>query len=119
MPAIDINRLDRRFSAVIAGRGLRVSEWSASIMQFERLSARSAVSDAKQSGIWENKFDDRSRECRVLASGAKLDADIDVSALSARLRCLRNLHFEDGRIPIDSRFEELPRGLFQLSDMLE
>jgi hypothetical protein len=50
-PAIDIRRLERRFRAVMAGRGFRVNEWSESIMQFDRFSARKAVSDAKQSGI--------------------------------------------------------------------
>jgi hypothetical protein len=44
---------------------------------------------------------------------------MDVRLLSARLRCLRNLHFDGGKIPIDRRFEELPRGLCQLSDRLE
>jgi len=88
-------------------------------MQLERLRARSAVNEAKQSGICENKFDERSSECNVLASGVKLVIDIEVSPLSARLKCLRNLHFEDGRIPIDNRFDELPRGLCQLSDILD
>ena len=88
-------------------------------MQLERFKARRAVSEAKQSGICEKRFDDRSREWSVLARGARLAADIEVRPLSARLRCLRNLHFDDGSMPIDSRFEELPRGLCQPSDMLE
>ncbi len=88
-------------------------------MQFERLSARRAVRDAKQSGICENKFAERSSEWRVLANGAKLAADIEVRPLSARLRCLRNLHFDEGRIPMERRFDELLRGLCHPSDMLE
>jgi hypothetical protein len=55
----------------------------------------------------------------VLANGAKLDAEIEVIPLSARLRCLRNLHFDNGSIPIESRFEELPLVLCHPSDMLE
>lgn len=88
-------------------------------MQLDKLSARRAVSEAKQSGICENKLDERSKECSVFAKGVKLEADIDVSPLSARLKCLRNLHFEGGNIPIDNKFDELPRELCQLSDMLE
>jgi hypothetical protein len=55
----------------------------------------------------------------VFANGAKLEAEIEVIPLSARLRCLRNLHFDDGSIPIESRFEELPLELCHPSDMLE
>ena len=54
-----------------------------------------------------------------MASGARLAAAIDVRPLSARLRCLRNLHFDDGNMPTVSRFDELPRGFCQDSDMLE
>ena len=88
-------------------------------MQLERLRARRAVSDARQSGICTKRFDERSREWRVFARGAKLAADIEVRPLSARLRCLRNLHFEEGKTPMERRFEELPRGLCQFSDILE
>jgi hypothetical protein len=88
-------------------------------MQLDRLSARNAVSEARQSGICENKFDERSSECSVFAKGTKLVPDIDVRPLSARLRCFRKRHLEDGNIPIDSKFEELPRGLCHPSDMLE
>lgn len=88
-------------------------------MQFDKLRARSAVKEARQSGIWEKRFDDRSRECNVLANGARLDADMDVRPLSARLRCFKNLHLDEGNIPIDSRFEELLLGLCHPSDMLE
>ncbi len=46
-------------------------------MQFDRFNARSAVKEARQSGIWEKRFDDKSRECSVLANGARLDADME------------------------------------------
>jgi len=55
----------------------------------------------------------------VSAKGARLEEDIEVIPLSARLRCLRNLHFDGGSIPMESRFEELPLGLCHASDMLE
>ena len=55
----------------------------------------------------------------MLANGARLDASIDVRPLSARLRCLRKRHLEGGRIPIEGRFDELPRVLCQPSDILE
>ena len=103
----------------MAGSGFLVSEWRESIMQLDRLSARSEVSDARQSGICAKRFDERSREWRVFAKGVRLAADIEVRPLSARLRCLRNLHFEDGKMPMERRFEELPRGLCQFSDILE
>ena len=88
-------------------------------MQWERLRARSAVRDARESGICENKFADRSREFRVFASGVRPVADIDVSELSAKLRCLRNRHLVDGNMPIDMMLELLPRGLYQVSEVLE
>jgi hypothetical protein len=88
-------------------------------MQLERFKARNAVREAKQSGICEKRFEDRSREWRVLANGARLAAEIEVRLLSARLRCFKNLHFEEGNMPIDSRLDELPRGLCQPSDILE
>lgn len=88
-------------------------------MQLERLRARKAVRDARESGICENKFEDRSRELRVLASGARPAAEIDVSELSARLRCLRNRHLVDGRMPVGKMLELLPLGLYQVSDVLE
>lgn len=103
----------------MAGKGHLVSECNDSIMQLERLRALKAVKEAKQSGIWTNRLEDKSREWRVLANGARLVAEMEVRPLSARLRCFKNLHFEDGKIPIDNKLEELPRGLFQLSDILE
>jgi hypothetical protein len=80
-------------------------------MQFERLSARREVRVARLSGISVKRFVERSRDCRVLAKGAMLVAGICVRALSARLRCLRNLHLVEGNQPIDKRFDELPRGV--------
>lgn len=102
----------------MAGSGLRVKECSASIIQLERFNALRAVRDAKQSGICVNRFADKSSECKVLTSGAKLVAEIAVNELSAKLRCFKNLHLVLGNIPA-SKFEELPLGLVQLSDMLE
>lgn len=87
-------------------------------MQLERLRARSAVRDARQSGICAKRFEERSRECSVLARGARPAADTDVKPLSAKLRCLRNLHFEDGSIPAARRFDEL-RELCHPSERLE
>jgi hypothetical protein len=111
MPAIDARRFDLKFKAVMAGSGLRVKECKESIIQLERLRARNAVSDARQSGICEKRFADKSNEWRVLARGAKLSADIDVSELSARLRCLRKRHLDDGSAPVARRLELLPRRL--------
>jgi hypothetical protein len=111
--------LDLKFNAVIAGRGFLVRECNELIIQLERFRALSAVKEARQSGICWKRFEDRSREWRVLANGAKLASDIDVRPLSARLRYLRNLHFEDGMMPIESRFEELPLELCQPSEALE
>jgi hypothetical protein len=119
MPANEIKRLDLRFRAVMAGNGFRVNECRESIMQFERFNARRAVNDARESGICAKRFDERSREFRVLASGTKPVAEMVVRELSARLRCLRNRHFVDGRMPIDSKVELLPRGLYHVSDVLE
>lgn len=92
---------------MIAGRGFRDRLCRESIIQFERLRALSEVKEARLSGTSVNRFDDKSREWRVLAKGDRLVALIVVNELSARLRCLRNLHFVTGRIPRASRFEEL------------
>ena len=62
MPARDWSLLARKLRDVIAGSGLRVSEWSESIMQFERFNARKAVSVATLSGTWLKRFDDKSKE---------------------------------------------------------
>jgi hypothetical protein len=80
-------------------------------MQLERLRARRQDRVAKLSGISTNKLADKSSDCSVLASGARLVAEMFVSALSARLRCLRNRHLVAGNQLRDSRFEELPRGV--------
>jgi len=77
-------------------------------MQFERLRARNAVSVARESGTSVNRFEERSSECKTFASGARLAAAMEVSELSDRLRCLRNLHFDAGTIPMLKRFDELP-----------
>jgi len=118
-PAIDIKRFDRRFRAVMAGRGFRVREWRESIIQFERLRARRAVREARQSGICAKRLEERSRECKVLARGTRLFGDMDVRLLSAKLRCLRKRHLDEGSMPMARRLDELPRGLCHPSDMLE
>jgi hypothetical protein len=82
-------------------------------MQLERFKARREVSVARLSGISVKRLVERSRDCRVLANGAMLAAVMCVRALSARLRCLKNLHFVDGNQPIDRRLEELPRGVVE------
>jgi hypothetical protein len=92
----------------MAGSGFLDRECRESTMQLDRFKALRDTSDAKLSGTSVKRFEDRSRECRVLATGARLVKLISVNALSARLRCLRNRHFEDGRNPLASRFEVLP-----------
>src|SRR4051812_45917299 len=89
------------------------------MMELERVSAVKGVREERQSGICVKRFEDRSRECRVFANGARLLADMDVKLLSARLRCFKNLHFDDGKMLIERRLDELPRGLCQPSDTLE
>lgn len=58
------------------------------------------------------RLEDKSNDCKVLASGDKLPVATEVNPLSARLKCRRNLHFDMGKMPNPSRFEELPRGVF-------
>jgi hypothetical protein len=55
--------------------------------------------DARLSGISVKRFDDRSRELSVLATGARLAAEMEVKEFSGRPRCRRNRHFEGGRTP--------------------
>jgi hypothetical protein len=95
----------------MAGKGFLPRECIDSIMQFDKFRARSDVSDARLSGISVKRFADRSNDCKVLANGAKLEAEILVNALSARLRCLRNLHLDDGKNPNERRFDVLFRGV--------
>lgn len=111
-PARETKRLERRFSVVIAGSGFLPKECSDSIMQCERFSARRDVNEAKLSGISVKRFADRSNDCRVLANGARLAVDMLVKALSARLRCLKNLHLFDGNHAEDKRLDVLLRGVF-------
>jgi hypothetical protein len=98
---------------------LRVRECKESIILFERFSARNAVKDAKESGICTKRLEDRSRLCRVLTNGASPVDDMLVIELSAKLRCFRKRHFVDGRTPSANKFELLPRGLYQVSEVLE
>jgi hypothetical protein len=111
MPARDVSRLERRFRVVMAGRGFRPRECRLSIMQLERFSARRHVRVAKLSGISVKRFADRSSDCKVLTRGARLVVEMLVRALSAKLRCLKNLHLVEGNHPSDNRLEELPRGV--------
>ena len=76
-------------------------------MQLDKFRARRAVKDAKQSGTSVKRFDERSSACKVFASGDRLDAARSVRELSDRLRCLRNLHFDAGRMFSERRLEEL------------
>ena len=109
----------RRLSAVMAGRGLRVSECSESIMQCDRLSARRAVRVDTLSGICVKRLVDKSRELRVLARGAKLAAGITVSELSAKLKCFKNRHLEAGSAPVALVLNVLCLELCQESDRLD
>ena len=115
MPARDDKRLERRLSVVIAGNGFRPSDCTPSIMQFERLRERRQVKVARLSGISLKRLAERSRDCRVFVSGARLLAEMFVSALSARLRCLKKRHFVEGNQPRDRRLDELPLGVLDLT----
>ena len=99
-------------SVVIAGKGLRARECSDSIMQQERFRARRATRLARLSGISVKRLDDKSRDWRVFVRGARPDAAIVVMELSARLRCLRNLHLDEEMAPRERRLDEEPRGVF-------
>ena len=93
---------------MIAGRGFLERECNESIIQFERFNARNAVKVAKQSGISEKWLAERSNEWSESARGARPDDDKAVRELSARLKCLKNLHFDAGNIPAKRTFDELP-----------
>lgn len=112
IPAKEDKRFDRRLRVVIAGKGLRPKDWSPSIIQFDRLSARKHVKVAKLSGISLKRLAERSSDCRVFVSGARLWGEIFVRALSAKLRCLRKRHLVEGNQPKERRFDELPLGVF-------
>lgn len=90
----------------MAGRGFRDKECKDSIIQRERLRARRATNDAKLSGTSVKRFEDRSRDCRVLATGARLVAVIEVKELSGSPRCRRNRHLLGGR-KLESKLGEL------------
>ena len=53
----------------------------------------------------------------MLAKGTRLAAEMEVMELSARLKCFKNRHLDEGSTPVASKFELLPRGFH--SDMLE
>lgn len=78
----------------MAGKGLRESECSESIMQWDRFRDLRATSEARLSGTSVKRFQERSRECKVFATGARLATLTLVRELSVRLRCLRNRHLK-------------------------
>lgn len=80
-------------------------------MQLLRFSPRRSVRLASASGISVNRLPERSSDCRVLATGARLLTVSEVRPFSARLKCRRKRHLEDGRIPIANRSEELCLGV--------
>jgi hypothetical protein len=79
-------------------------------MQWDRFNARSAVKVARLSGTCEKRLADKSNDWRVFARGPRLDAGIEVRELSAKLRCRKKRHLDAGKIPMESRLDELPRG---------
>jgi hypothetical protein len=93
---------------VIAGKGFLDRECKESIIQCDRFNDLRATNDARLSGTSLNRFKDRSNECKLLATGARLDTLMVVIELSVRLRCLRNRHLEGGRNPAARRFGVLP-----------
>lgn len=83
-------------------------ECNESIIQFDRFKALKALKVAKQSGISEKWFAERSNEWSESARGARPADDKDVSELSARLKCLKVLHFAAGSTPVRRMLDELP-----------
>ena len=73
-------------SVVMAGSGLVVSVFNLSIIQLLRFRARRCVSDASASGTVLKRLPERSRDCKVPATGARLATLISVRLFSARLR---------------------------------
>ena len=106
IPASDDKRFPRRLRAVMAGRGFFAIDRSELIMQLERFSARSATKVGKLSGISANRFEDKSSECKVLATGMKQSDDKIVKELSANPRWRRKRHLVGGKTPA-KRFDEL------------
>lgn len=104
---------------VMAGRGLRPNECSPSIIQLERFNARRQVRLARLSGISVKRLAERSSDCSVFVKGTRLVAGMVVKALSAKLKCLKNRHLVAGNQPIESKFEELPRGVVERTLELE
>jgi len=83
-------------------------------MQLDRFRALKEVRVARLSGISVKRFEDKSSDWRVFARGRRLEAGSTVKELSAMLRCRKNLHFVEGMVPRESRFDELPRGVLDL-----
>ena len=82
-------------------------------MQLDKFRARRHDNVARLSGISVKRFEERSRDCNVFANGTRLVVEMLVRALSAKLRCLRNLHLVEGNQPKERRFEVLPRGVVE------
>lgn len=99
MPAKDVRRLYLSLNVVMAGSGLPLKDCSDSIMQFDRSNDVSLVRLDRLSGISEKRFDERLRERSVLAKGSRLLVEIEVNALSARLRYFNSLHLLAGSDP--------------------
>jgi len=124
MPLSEVSRLERRLSVVIAGSGYLESDRRLLIMQLLRFSARRCVKLASASGTSVNKLPDKSKDCKVSATGFRHSTDREVSPFSARLRCRRNRHFDGGRMPCVSKSVALCRGVmscvleFELPDDL-
>jgi len=90
-----------------AGKGNFDSDCRDPIKQFDKSSDPSLVSDARPSGISVKRLEERFRDRRVVATGAKLCADIEVNELSARDKYFSLCHLEAGRMFILRRFEAL------------
>jgi len=67
-------------------------------MQFERSRETSRVNEAKPSGISLKRLAERFRDRSVVATGARLFADMEVKELSARDKYFSRCHFEGGRM---------------------
>ena len=81
----------------MAGRGLCTSEFRLSIMQSLRFNALRWVRDASASGTSVKRLLDRSRDCKVAATGARLETLRSCIPFSARLRWRKNLHLDEGK----------------------
>jgi hypothetical protein len=100
---------------IIAGRGLFPKEWSELIMQFDKLRARRETRVARLSGISVKRLQEMSKCWSVLATDARLIAEMVVRPLSSKLNSRRKRHFDIGTNPNESKLDELPRGVLARS----